>query len=174
MLTSAAALLYGAEHDPPATPSISHYANQIETMNTEAAKGEKALCVIALRQPVTAHANAEGADDNGEVIGLTGYPWLLANAEGRPGNTGVVIDEQYQRRGYAAEALSAVLDWGFDILDFEEIEQGTRAANLPYRGLMKSLGLEKFEREEVDEKTNEKEMIYRVNAKEWKALKQTR
>lgn len=48
--------------------------------------------------------NSDGSE--GELIGCGGYPWLTNDPAGRVGNTGVVIDEKYAKRGLGSEVSS--------------------------------------------------------------------
>lgn len=110
------------------------------------------------------------------MIGCGGYPWLLSNPEGPDGvgNTGVVIDVNHAKKGYGSEAIIATLDYGFDEIGFEMIEQETQEVNEPYRALMKSVGLEPFGKRVVPEEGEKVLWLYRVTREEWRGLKAKR
>ncbi|KZV81168.1 acyl-CoA N-acyltransferase [Exidia glandulosa HHB12029] len=147
--------------DGPEEETVPVYEAKIREWNAASERGEKALMVIALK-------------DTHELIGMSGYPWLPANAAGRAGNTGVMIDASHAKKGYGREAMSAMLDYGFDVLGFERIEQATHLVNTPYRALVRSLGLEKFE---VQGKPNAQGTVwclYEVSREEWQAAKAER
>ncbi len=154
------------EHDPqndsPEETTVEKYEERLTKCSDDNRKGEKALMAICLK---------EGDGIDGPIIGMGGYPWLPSNAAGRPGNTGALIDSAYARKGYASEALIAMLDYGFDVLGFEEIEQSTHEKNQPYRALMRSMGLERFGQRQ---KQNEKGIVcwdYTVNKAQWQGAK---
>jgi ribosomal-protein-alanine N-acetyltransferase len=154
------------EHDPlkdgPDEITIEKYKEILAKDSDGYRKGEKALMAIYLK-------NEDGLD--GAMIGMGGYPFLPSNADGKPGNTGVLIDSAFIRKGYASEALVATLDYGFDVLGFEDIEQCTQEANQPYRAFMQSMGLEHFgKRQEPDEK-GIVHWDYTVNKAQWRTIK---
>ena len=154
------------EHDPlkdtPDEITVEKQERSIAKYSAGIRRGENALMAICLK-------NHDGTD--GPIIGMGGYPYLPSNAEGKPGNTGVLIDSAFARKGYGSEALIATLDYGFDVLGFEDIEQCTHENNRPYRALMESTGLEPFgERQEPDEEGVVR-WNYTVNKAHWRTIK---
>lgn len=154
------------EHDPlknsPEEITVEKYEESLAKDSDGARKGENAFMTICLK-------NGDGTA--GPIIGMGGYPYLPANAEGKPGNTGVLIDSAFTRKGYGSEALMATLDYGYDVLGFEDIEQCTHETNQPYRTLMQSMGLEPFgERQEPDEMGIVR-WNYTVNKADWQTVK---
>ena len=155
------------EHNPhengPDEHTIAKYEDFLTKTYERNQKGEKALFAVCLKD----------ADGNaGPMIGMCGFPWLPANAEGRPGNTGVLIDSHYARKGYASESLVVTLDYGFDVLGFETIEQDTGEENIPYRTLMQSMGLDKFGKRKEPNSKGQVRWFYTVNKAQWKDLRE--
>lgn len=149
-------------HDSPEEFTVSGYEERIARDREGIRKGENAFMAICLK-------NDDGSD--GPLIGMGGCPFLPANADGRPGNTGVMIDSAYVRKGYASEALVATLDYGFDVLGFESIEQDTHEANRPYRALMQSMGLAPFGAKQEPRKDGVGRWNYSVTKDQWRSVK---
>lgn len=64
------------------------------------------------------------------------------------------------------------MDYGFDVLGFNEIEQETQEINAPYRALMKSIGVEPFgERHESSKEGAPAWFRYAVTRDQWKEVK---
>ena len=60
-----------------------------------------------------------------------------------------------------------MLDYGFDVLGFDEIEQNTHETNLPYRALMRSMGLERFGERQKQDAKGVVHWAYTVNQAQW-------
>jgi RimJ/RimL family protein N-acetyltransferase len=156
-------VLYEPEHDAPSDITVPIYEERIKTWMANAAAGTQALWVVALRSD-------DGSE--GEVKGCGGYPWLANDPQGRVGNTGIVIDEKFAKRGLGSEGIIATLDYGFDVLGFNEIEQETHEINEPYRALMRSVGLEPFgERKEPMKEGGPVWWKYSVTRDQWKEMR---
>jgi [ribosomal protein S5]-alanine N-acetyltransferase len=154
------------EHDPennaPKDPTVEAYEKRIAELVEGNEKGEKALTCIVLKNP-------DGTE--GPVIGMGGYPYLVHNADGRPGNTGALVDSAYWRKGYATEALVRSLDYGFETLGFEVIEQTTQEANAGYNALMKYMGFDAFGERRWSDEMKVWEMNYPVTREQWENIK---
>lgn len=72
------------------------------------------------------------------VVGLPGYHYV-APADHRAG-LGYDLSRQLWGRGIMAEALEAVLAWGFDVLALNKVEVHTNAENAPSVALLRRLG----------------------------------
>lgn len=60
-------------------------------------------------------------------------------------DVGVSIDHQHQRRGYAKEAVCAVVEYGFEHLGCAYAHLDTQATNEPMKALMGGLGVKGIE-----------------------------
>lgn len=162
MMTNPLNIEHDPEHDGPAEPTPELHAEQIVKHGKAYEQGLNALTCVVLKNP-------DGSE--GPVIGMAGFPFTMHNANGRPGNTGCLIDSAYARKGYATEALIATLDYGYDVLGFEVVEQTTHEANTQYRGLMKSMGLEKYCVKLEQKDGQAAEVNYPVSRSEWALAK---
>lgn len=107
--------------------------------------GRSAFMVITLRE-------------TNELIGFGGFnnlprteplgdkpAWKIRNGTGEGivlvADVGVSIDHQHQRRGYAREAVCAVVEYGFDTLGCAYAHLDTQESNDPMRALMSGLGV---------------------------------
>lgn len=72
------------------------------------------------------------------VVGLPGYHYVAPDAH-RAG-LGYDLSRHLWGRGLMAEALRAVLDWGFDALALNKVEAHTNAENTPSVALLERLG----------------------------------
>jgi len=155
---------YDPEANGPDEVTVAKYEQHLKETSEGNQKGEKALIAVCLKQ-------TDGTA--GPVIGMGGFPWLPANANGRPGNTGVLIDSHYARKGYGTEALAATLDYGFDKLGFEVIEQDTEEINTPYRSLMRAMGFEEYgQRQDKPDSKGFIRWVYAVNKAQWKGKRE--
>lgn len=109
------------------------------------AKGNSAFMVIVLRE-------------TGELIGFGGFnnlprteplgdqpPWKIRKGSGEgtvlAADVGVSIDHQHQRKGYAREAVCAVVDYGFEKMGCAYAHLDTQTSNEPMKALMVTLGI---------------------------------
>lgn len=91
-------------------------------------------------------------------------------------NLGGCIHHEFTRNGFAKEAFGHVFDYSLvGGLNLKELFVKTRKDNVPFRALMKSLGLGKLEKLEwlLDENSDlKKEWItYTFGKKEWMQAK---
>lgn len=56
-------------------------------------------------------------------------------------DTGILVDYRFLRKGYALEALSAVVEYGFAELGCGMTSLETSADNEPFRSLMRTMGI---------------------------------
>jgi RimJ/RimL family protein N-acetyltransferase len=75
---------------------------------------------------------------SGEMIGDCGLHFL--KEDGRQVELGITLAPSHQRRGYATEALSGVIDYLFNRLDKHRITAITDAENTAAAGLFSRLG----------------------------------
>jgi aminoglycoside 6'-N-acetyltransferase len=80
----------------------------------------------------------------GRLIGDVG----LAPAEEEPGviKVGYTIDPAHQGRGYATEAVAALVDYAFDVLGAEIVRAYASSENLPSHRVAEKVGLRLVER----------------------------
>lgn len=109
------------------------------------AAGKSAFMVIVLRE-------------TDQLIGFGGFnslprtespagksTWDIRKGEGEgtvlAADVGVSIDHQHQRKGYAKEAVCAVVDYGFENLGCAYAHLDTQKANEPMKALLDNLGM---------------------------------
>lgn len=113
------------------------------------AAGKSAFMVIVLRE-------------TDQFIGFGGFnslprteppagksTWEIRKREGdgtvRAADVGVSIDHQHQRKGYAREAVCAVVDYGFENLGCAYAHLDTQQSNEPMKALLDNLGMKGIE-----------------------------
>ena len=74
---------------------------------------------------------------DGKVIGLLGF----IRRDHRQGEIGWVLGVEHRGQGYATEAASALIDYGFNTLGVHRIHADTNSDNLASRRLMERLGM---------------------------------
>lgn len=85
--------------------------------------------------------------DELKIIG-TVCLWKIS-AELEQAETGYELMLQYRGKGYIQEALKAVLDYGFNILNLKTIEAEVSPGNAKSVGLLKGFGFTKFEKDNI-------------------------
>jgi aminoglycoside 6'-N-acetyltransferase len=77
--------------------------------------------------------------DGGRLVGDVG----ICPAEDEPGvmKIGYTVAPAAQGRGYATEAVSALIDYAFDMLEAEVVRAYADADNLPSRRVMEKVGM---------------------------------
>ena len=65
---------------------------------------------------------------------------LYTAEDGRSGEIGYTFVPAYQGKGYATEAVTAVLDYAFDTLQFQQIAAAVDERNTPSIKLLQRLG----------------------------------
>ena len=73
-----------------------------------------------------------------KLIGIIGY--VGVNHDSNRAEVGYVINQQYERKGYMYEALQAVLDYGFDMMQVHTVEAVIRTENSPSVQLVEKAG----------------------------------
>ncbi|KAI3390305.1 hypothetical protein diail_10309 [Diaporthe ilicicola] len=113
------------------------------------AEGRSAFMVIVLRE-------------TGQLIGFGGFnslprteplgdkpTWEMTKGGGEGtvlvADVGVSIHHHYQRKGYAREAVCAVLEYAFDKMGCAYAHLDTKKSNEPLRALMRGLGIKEVE-----------------------------
>lgn len=76
---------------------------------------------------------------SGRMIGTCGFT-RLAEAH-QMGEIGYVLNPDYHKKGYATEAVSAVIDYGFEVLELHRIEGRYMVENTPSRRVMERCGM---------------------------------
>lgn len=122
---------------------------RIDKWADAAAKGNSAFMVINLH-------------DTDQCIGIGGFnnlprteplgdqpPWKIRKGSGEgsvlAADVGVSIDHQHQRKGYAREAVCAVVEYGFESLGCAYAHLDTQKSNEPMKALMSGLGIKGIE-----------------------------
>ena len=110
---------------------------------------------------------------SGEVVGHCGMKRVdnpLAENIGDH-EVGWLVREDRWRRGYAEEAMRAVLDWAFDRIGAPHVVALTSAANTGSWKLMEKLGMERREDLDFDDPAYPPEdrttILYSLAAKQW-------
>lgn len=113
------------------------------------AKGSSAFMVVVVR-------------DTDELIGFGGFnslprteplgdqpAWKIRKGSGEgtvlAADVGISIDHRHQRRGYAKEAVCAVVEYGFEQLGCAYAHLDTQTSNEPMKALMDGLGIKGIE-----------------------------
>ncbi len=78
----------------------------------------------------------KGADD---LIGDCALK--VARGDARQAEIGFTLSRAYQGKGYAAEAVSRLLDWAFGELDLHRVVAITDQRNEPFSRLLERLGM---------------------------------
>lgn len=76
--------------------------------------------------------------ENGEVIGHVG----LSSIDDGEVEVGYAIEEDYQRKGYATEAVSAVCHWALNNLDLQKIKGIVAKKNIGSGRVLEKAGFE--------------------------------
>jgi RimJ/RimL family protein N-acetyltransferase len=123
------------------TPSVSRWlASWVSSKEIVAAKILEAIDAIAAREAV--HFLIERRADQ-EVIGYV----RVARVPGSPnrGDLSYWIGDDYQRQGYATEAVLAAVGAAFENLDLASIEAGAQPENIASFAVMRRIGMERSE-----------------------------
>lgn len=112
---------------------------------------------------------------SGELVGRCGLKRVTTELAPNVGDheVGWMVREDRWRRGYAGEAIGAVLDWAFGPIGAPHVVALTSASNVPSWRLMEKLGMER--RPELDFADPEyppednPTIVYRLTAAQWRA-----
>jgi len=87
--------------------------------------------------------------ETGHLVGDVG----LSPAEDEPGviKVGYTIDPAWQRRGYATEAVAALVDYAFSVLEVDVVRAYADADNIASRRVMEKVGMQLIETFEGEE-----------------------
>jgi len=113
--------------------------------------------------------------DDGAVVGSCILYAL--DAQCRRADVGYALALSEWGKGYANEAVSAMLDWGFDHLDLNRVEADIDPRNVPSARALERLGFTREghlrERWIVDGEVSDS-WIYGLLAREWRAVRASR
>ena len=84
---------------------------------------------------------------NGDCIGRAGFFW---REDAVAPELGFAIRKTEQKKGYCLEACRAILKYGFEELDFSEVQALTRPGNRAAEAVLARLGFQKKEITEAD------------------------
>lgn len=110
------------------------------------------------------------AKDQQEVVGIAGLGWIgpMKDAEEskRVGAAGVVINPTARRKGFGAEALKMVIDYGLNVLGLTEVRIGTPSYNIGMRRLVEvKFKMQPVVPEKVDRFGND--LLWRIDKERW-------
>lgn len=152
------------------------------------ARGENAWVNVILK-PCSGSVISEGVETevdelkvtDGWLIGMSGFnSFKIEKDEGCEdgdgegilvGDTGALIDWRFARRGLAVECLEAVFEYGFYELGCGKMMLETNSVNLPFRGVMKGMGLGDVEREVKGKGDEEDSVVYLFDRSKWEDAK---
>lgn len=77
-------------------------------------------------------------EDGNKAIGSCGFNYF--NCENARAEIGYELDDKYWRNGYMLEALSALINYGFEEYKLNRIEAKVEINNLPSQNLLERLG----------------------------------
>lgn len=115
----------------------------------------------------------------GELVGHCGLKRVDNPRAHNPGDheIGWLVRQDRWRRGYAEEAVRAVLDWGFGAVGAPHIVALTSQANLASWKLMEKLGMERRKDLDFDDPAYPPEdrttILYSINAAMWESQRCT-
>lgn len=109
-------------------------------------------------------------NDHEEVVGIAGLGWIRLMEDRdeatRFGAVGVMINPTARRKGFGAEALRIIIDYGLNCDRLAEVRIGTPSSNTAMRRLVEM----KFKMEpEVQEEGNrfENDLLWRIDREIW-------
>lgn len=115
--------------------------------------------------------------ESGEPVGHCGLKRVDSEGAKNPGDVeiGWMIRQDRWRRGYASEAVRAVLRWAFEDHGAQHVVALTSQANEPSWRLMERLGMERREDLDFDDPRFPPEdnptILYRLTRHAWEALR---
>ena len=115
--------------------------------------------------------------ESGELVGHCGLKRVDAPGAKNPGDfeIGWLIREDRWRRGYAAEALHAVLDWAFDTHGAPFVVALTSESNEPSWRFMERLGMERREDLDFDDPRfgpdDNPTILYSLTREQWETVR---
>ncbi|ALW85747.1 alanine acetyltransferase [Hymenobacter sedentarius] len=110
----------------PLAQSVADAVEYINVVNECASKNERLTWGIALRA------------DASQIIGTIGY--VSFQLENHRGTIGYMLHPGFQGKGMMSEAVAAILDYGFDVLNLHSIEAAVDPQNLASTQVLKRSG----------------------------------
>lgn len=104
----------------------------------------------------------------GEMIGDCGLTMQNINGMIKP-EIGYHIRRDFQRKGYAKEAATAVRNWTFENTPFQAVYSYMKSENVGSYSTARSIGMRKVDEFTDDEK--ERTEVYAITRGEWEKLK---
>jgi len=118
--------------------------------------------------PLFLHAELK---ETGEMIGE--LLLFSRNIEARQGEIGYVFNPRFQGKGYAMEAVTALMDVAFNTVNLHRIEAKCSAVNKPSWALMEKLGMRReahFKEHAIFKGEWDELLIYAMLQSDWREL----
>lgn len=119
----------------------------------------------------------EGAEElrvhDGILIGMSGFNSFPVEDGVLVGDTGVLIDHRFARKGLAVEALEAIFEYGFNELGCGKMSMETNTINEPYRALMRSMELGDVEAPGTGDPDGGESVIYVFGKEKFEEVKRS-
>lgn len=162
------------EPHKPVNPTVMKYESRIRHWREEAATRKNCFMVIALCSTLGQEGVLVGEEleNEDEIVGMCSFNALFNQHDPVTGkdrlvcDAGVMIDSAHTRKGYAREALTAIINHAFSAMDCDLVQFETLATNTPFRGLMDRMGLDELGTETYDASIGEGR-LYQITNKDW-------
>lgn len=118
-------------------PSVAGATPEIEASETGVKEYIEAQSALAPFEADKCFDLALERREDGKVIGLV----TLVRRKHRKGEMGWALGVNHRGKGYAMEAASALMTYGFEVLDLHRIEARTNSGNTASWRLMERLGM---------------------------------
>lgn len=148
--------------DPDLTLDV--FERRIAKWETATAKGDSAFMIVILRE-TNKIIGFGGFNSLPKAPALTGSDRLELE-----GDTGLVIDHPFWRKGYATEAFCGTVEYGFDKLGCGHMSMDTSIQNEGWRAFMNHLGLAHVEVRRAEGREGE-DFSYKFDKKSWEQAK---
>lgn len=161
------------------TPAVMARLGGIKELHEIEAKHARARALYAqegfsfLMMIEKPHRDVLGDVPGGELVGHCGLKRVDNPLARNPGDLeiGWLVREDRWRRGYAEEAVRAVLDWAFGRIGAPYVVALTSAANVPSWRLMEKLGMRRRPDLDFDDPAfppeDRRTILYRLDAGDW-------
>lgn len=157
-----------------ATLSIEEQEARLTAQAASTAAGKNAFLNVILNTNVDHGMLVEAKEllvTDGVLVGMTGFNTFMVDEKGYlVGDTGVLIDYRFARRGLAIEALEAVVEYGFEELGCGKCFLETNSPNKPFRELMRCMGLGDIEQIQAPA-GSEESIVYLFGKEKWEEVK---
>jgi RimJ/RimL family protein N-acetyltransferase len=113
-------------------------------------------------------------------VPFIGFVGIWDNVSLNAVEVGWRLDHPYWHKGYATEAATAALDYGFDEVGLDEIVSCTAALNEPSQRVMQRLGMTRAEADDFEHPRVPEghplrpHVLYRMDATRWATLRASR